>query len=177
MITRRDQDILNFIEDFHAATTSQLHRLFFQGTSYRYGCKRLQYLYEHGFLKRMRSTISNEYAYYFKKPSMLQQIHHDLIRAELYVNIKERYKLLEWNNETPVANIRPDALAYIEYGLPLMIEVHLSNKFNFEKYRQNFIPLFGIAPRIIIVTDKKINPPDSRYRIVKTNMQGVEKIL
>ena len=177
MITQRDQDILNFIEDFHAATTSQLYRLFFQGTSYRYSCKRLQYLYEQGFLKRMRSTISNEYAYYLKKPSMLPQIHHDLIRAELYVNIKERYKLLEWNNEMSVANIRPDALAYIEYGLPLMIEVHLSNRFNFDKYNQDFIPLFGIQPRIIVVTDKKINPPDSRYRIVKTDMQGIDKIM
>jgi len=177
MITQRDQDILNFLEDFHAATTSQLQRLFFNGTSYRYSCKRLQYLYEQGFLKRMRSTISNEYAYYFKKPSMLQQIHHDLIRAELYVNIKERYKLLEWNNEMSVANIRPDALAYIEYGLPLMIEVHLSNRFNFDKYNQDFIPLFGIQPRIIVVTDKKINIPDRKYRIVKTDMQGIDKIM
>lgn len=177
MITQRDQDILNFLEEFHAATTSQLQRLFFHGTSYRYSCKRLQCLYEQGFLKRMRSTISNEYAYYLKKSSMLQQIHHDLIRTELYVSIKEQYKLLEWNNEMPISNIRPDALAYIEYGLPLMIEIHLSNRFNFEKYKQNFIPLFGIQPRIIIVSDKKINPPDSRYRIIKTNMQGVGKIL
>ena len=88
MITQRDQDILNFLEDFHAATTSQLQRLFFNGTSYRYSCKRLQYLYEQGFLKRMRSTISNEYAYYLKKPSMFQQIHHDLLRTELYVSIR-----------------------------------------------------------------------------------------
>jgi len=108
---------------------------------------------------------------------MLPQIHHDLIRAELYVNIKERYKLLEWNNEMSVANIRPDALAYIEYGLPLMIEVHLSNRFNFDKYNQDFIPLFGIQPRIIVVTDKKINIPDRKYRIVKTDMQGIDKIM
>jgi hypothetical protein len=177
MITQRDQDILNFIEDFHAATTSQLHRLFFRNTSYRYSRKRLQCLYEQGFLRRMRSTINNEYAYYLKKPSMLQQIHHDLLRAELYVNIKERYKLLEWNNEMRIGNIRPDAVAYIEYGLPLMIEIHLSNRFNFDKYKKDFVSLFGTEPRIVICTDKALSLPDKRYKLVKTDMTGAEALI
>lgn len=41
----------------------------------------------------------------------------------------------------------------------------------------NFLPIFGIQPRIIIVTDKKINPPDSRYRVITTDMRDIEKIL
>lgn len=177
MITKRDQDIINFIEEFHAATTSQIKRLFFAGTSTRYARKRLQYLYENKFLMRMRSTINNDYAYYVKKRSLLQQTHHDLIRAELYTHIKEHYKLLEWNNEMPIENIRPDALAYIERGIPLLIEIHLSNRFNFDKYKKDFLPLFGISPRIIVVTDKNIRIPDSRYRMVRTDMQGIESIL
>jgi hypothetical protein len=140
MITKRDQDVLNFIEDFHAATSKQIHKIFFD-TSGQYSRIRLKYLTDEIILKRTKSTIDNSFAYYIDRKPM--QIHHDLIRAELYTAIKSKYNLLEWHNEATVANIRPDALCYIEHSgivFPVMIEVHLSNKFNFDKYKMDFLP-------------------------------------
>jgi len=174
MITKRDQDIINFVEDFHIATSKQIHRLFFPNTSIQYRCERLRYLCREKLLKRTRSTIDNCYAYYVKKHS---QVHHDLLRAELFVNIKAQYNLLEWSNEMTIGSIRPDALAYIERGLPLMIEIHLSNRFDFEKYDTDFLPVFGTHPRIVICTDKTLRLPDRRYRIVTTDMQGLDRLL
>lgn len=183
MITKRDQDIYNYLEDFHIATSKQLHRLFFSNTSERYSRKRLQYLTETGFIKQTKSTIDNCFAYYIKKPV---QIHHDLIRSELFVSMNEKYKILSWHNEMTVENIRPDAMAFIDdHGIefPVFIEVHLSNKFDFDKY-ENLIKktdlraLFGIMPRVVICTDRHVTVPkiNLKFVIVGIDMQGLDSL-
>lgn len=184
MITKRDQDILNFIEEFHAATSSQINRLFFANTSYRYGLKRLHYLYSQGFIHRRRSTINNDYAYYINNKSLLQQLHHDLIRAELYSHINNTFKVLQWNNEAPVSSIRPDALCYIEnHGIvfPVLVEVHLNNKFNFDKYKGiDFVNLFGVPPRVLICTDRKVTIQSMqgiKFKVIGFDMAGLDSIL
>jgi len=181
MITRRDQDIINFLEDFHIATSSQIHRLFFN-TSYQYSRERLYKLYQDGILKRTQSTIDNCYAYYIDRKPV--QIHHDLIRSELYTNIKTKSHLLEWVNEQPIENIRPDALCYIENAgiiFPTMIEIHLSNSFNVDKYRGiDFLALFGVRPRLVICTDRQITVPAVKnlsIKIVGTDMSGLDRII
>lgn len=194
MITKRDQDILNFIEEFHIATSSQIHKLFFDQSNYRYCMQRLQQLYNIGFLKRARSTISNEHAYYIKKPSLLQQMHHDLVRSELFVNINKTYKILAWNNEEPIKNIRPDAMVYVQnsaftyindHGIvfPVFIEIHLNNKFNFDKYKDllknnDLKAMFGLMPRVVICTDRQVTPPQIgiRFKVVGIDMKGLDTI-
>ena len=165
MITCRDQDIINFLEDFHIATSSQLHRLFYNLTSPRYTRKRLHYLCDCGHIKRARSTIDNSYAYYTdRKPA---QLHHDLIRTELYTSIKSKYDLLNWHNEATVGHIRPDALCYINHSgivFPVLVEVHLSNKFDFDKYKMDFRPILGTQPRVIICTDREVKLPVSAIK-------------
>lgn len=184
MITKRDQDIINLLEDFHIATTNQIHRLYFQTISYRYVAKRLEYLYSQNYIKRTKSTIDNCFAYYLdKKPT---QIHHDLIRSELYSHIKNKYNVLEWGNETTIENIRPDALCYInDNGIvfPILVEIHLSNKFNFDKYinlaQNNDLKLiFGIMPRVLICTDRGITIPNARikFKVVNVDMKGLDTL-
>lgn len=176
MITKRDQNILNFLDEFHIATSNQLHQLFFD-TSVRYSRKRLQYLCDHGYIKKARSTIDNCYAYYAKKPA---QVHHDLIRTELYVYMKNNYELLEWNNEYPIDSIRPDALCYIKEKtvIPIMIEIHLSNKFDFGKYKGiDFLTLFGVPPTVLICTDRQVTVPNNMFKVVNLNMLTLKKCI
>jgi hypothetical protein len=180
MITKKDQDVLNFLTDFHIGTCNQIHKLFYNLTSIQYTRKRLKYLYDNDYIKRARSTIDNSYAYYIDRKPV--QLHHDLIRAELYANIKSRYDLLEWTNEAPVSNIRPDALAYVKHvGIvfPLMIEIHLSNGFNFDKYKIDFKPIFGTNPRVIICTDREVKPPvyAVKFKIVGLDMSNLDSLL
>lgn len=184
MITKRDQDMFNEIEEFHVMTSSQIFKLFFADSSKRYSQLRLQHLTDEGFLKRTRSTINNDYAYYIDKKPL--QVHHDLIRSELYVNLKQRYEVLEWNNEVTIANIRPDAMTYIkDHGIifPVCVEVHLSNQFNFDKYihliKENDLKaMFGLNPRVIICTDRdvKIPPMSIKFKVIDLKMDGLNTL-
>jgi hypothetical protein len=185
MITKRDQDVLNFLEDFHIATSGQIQRLFFPNT-YRYCMKKLSGLCEEGFVKHTVSTINNCRAYYIDHRPV--QVHHDLIRAELYAELKRRYVIKDWLNEKTVDHTRPDALAYIEdHGIvfPVFIEIHLNNKFDFDKYKKLFgesdlKAMFGVMPRVLICTDRQINPPPGllKYKVVNfNNMSGLENLL
>lgn len=195
MITKREQDIYNFLdikenggEGFHIATSSQLHQLFFSQTTNRYSQKRLAYLVKQGFLKRRRSTIDNGYAYYIPgTTSLLQQVHHDLIRTELYLHIKEKYKVIEWNNECTIEHIRPDVVAFIEdHGIafPVLVEIHLNNRFDFDKYKTllkttDLRAMFGLMPRVLICTDRQVTVPAGllKYKIINFNtMAGLESL-
>ncbi len=185
MITKREQDVICMLEDFHIATTNQIFMLFFKNTSLRYCQTRLSYLKKENVIKKTRSTIDNCNAYYItnKKPI---QVHHDLLRAELYAKISCKYTVLEWFNEYSIENIRPDAFAYIKDNgivFPIFIEVHLSNKFNFEKYSEllkicDLKSMFGIIPRVIICTDRQITIPNIkiRFRQVDIDMSGIDSI-
>ncbi len=175
MITNRDQNILNFIEDFHIATARQIYGVFFDNTSYRYCNSRLLYLFNEGFIKRTRSTIDNSYAYYINKKPV--QLHHDLIRSQIYVLLNHHYKVEAWQNEYTVENIRPDAFCIIndhDILFPCFVEVHLNNKFNFDKYSNlvkttDLKAIFGLIPRVIIVTDRDIVTPSNlgiKFKIV-----------
>jgi hypothetical protein len=181
MITARDQSVINFLEEdgFHIATSNQLHKLFFPTTSYQYSRERLRYLLNNQCIKRTRSTIDNSYAYYVGNKPV--QLHHDLIRTELYTAIKQRYDVLEWHNEAPIGNIRPDALCYIKHNgivFPVLIEIHLSNGFNFDKYKMDFAPLLGTQPRVIICTDRSVKLPVSavKFKLVGLDMSGLDAL-
>jgi hypothetical protein len=187
MITKRDQDIINFLEEegFHIATTSQLHGIFFKDLTYRCCAARLEKLTEQEHIKRTQSTINTSYAYYVSKKPV--QIHHDLIRTELYMNIKNTYQIMEWHNEYTFLNLRSDAFAYIsdhDIVFPCFIEIHLNNRFDFEKYNTLFREsdlktLFGILPRVIICTDRDITIPKGlglKFKVVDLEMNGLESL-
>jgi hypothetical protein len=192
MITQNDQSMFNFVDDFHAATTSQLRRLFFKKSSYQYTCKRIKYLADNGYIKQTKSTLDNGYAYYNGTKPV--QLHHDLIRAELFVSLKDKYKVLAWNNEEKVKNIRPDATAYVnnsaftyidDHGIvfPVFIEIHLNNHFNFDKYKElirttNLKELYGIMPRVIICTDRQVTVPNIgiKFKVIGLDMSGLDTL-
>ena len=184
MITKRDQDIINFLDDFHIATSEQIHKLFFPGIAVRSRNARLKYLLDTGFIKMTRSTIDNSYAYYVgKKP---YQIHHDLIRTELYTHLKGKYNVLEWHNEYTIGNIRSDAYCYIRHNgipYPVFVEIHLHNKFNFDKYKilcdtMDLKAVFSIVPRVIICTDRSITIPNMpiKFKVVDIEMKDLDSI-
>jgi len=85
-----------------------------------------------------------------------------------------------------VGNIRPDAFAYInDYGIvfPVFIEIHLNNKFDFDKYKEfvknnDLRSMFGIIPRVIICTDRQVTIPNIgiRFKVIGIDMSGLELI-
>lgn len=104
----------------------------------------------------------------------------------MYVALTNTYEILEWNNETPIENIRPDALIYIQnHGIifPVFVEVHLSNRFDFDKYK-DFIrdndlrAMFGIVPRVIICTDRQVSIPNIgiKFKLIGIDMSGIDTL-
>jgi hypothetical protein len=197
MIVQTEQDLLNFLEMFHIGTSSQLHKLFWPQTSLRYCNDRLLYHYKQQNLNRCRSTISNGYAYYINKKPV--QVSHDLYRTEVFTAIKQRYEILDWSNEYTVNHIRPDArtnivnqtMAFIndhETIFTVFIEIHLSNKFNFQKYidfanSTNLKLKYGLPPRVLIVTDREVKIPNEalnigfKFKVVGAeDMKGIDRI-
>lgn len=184
MITKKDQDLYNFLEDFHIADSKHLKQIFFENKSNQYACGRLKYLSDQGFIKRTKSTISNGYAYFTsKKP---EQIHHDLLRVKIFTTLRRLYTISEWGNEVTIGNIRPDAVAFINnnnIAFPVLAEVHLSNRFNFDKYiefvKSNDIKsMFGVAPRVLIFTDRKVTIPNIgiKFKVIKLDMSGLDTL-
>lgn len=184
MLMPRDIKLINFLEDFHIATSGQLHRLFFPDSSIRYSSKRLKYLFAQGYIKRTRSTLTSGYAYFANKRP--EQVHHDLLRVELFLGLKKLYSVPQWGNEKTVGGIRPDAVAVVvdhDVKFPVFIEIHLNNHFNFDKYKEmeknvDLKAVFGLMPRVIICTDRQVTIPAMpvKFKVVGLDMKGLESI-
>ena len=185
MITKRDQDILNYLDDFKISTTKQIHRIFFNGLSYRCCARRLEQLEKYGHIKHTNSTIDISFAYYTDKKPV--QIHHNLLRSEIYSHIINMYNVLEWHNEYSFQNIRSDSFAYIDdHGIPfpVFLEVHLGNSFNFDKYnilaKENDLKvIFGLMPRVVIFTDRNVSLPKNspiKFKLVDVNTKGLDSL-
>jgi hypothetical protein len=175
MLMQRDQLIINGLEDFHVMTSKQITELYFPETSYRFAATRIKYMFEQKWIKQTVSTIDKCFAYYVEnKPA---QIHHDLIRAEIYTKLQAVYQVIGWKNEQTILDIRPDAFALIsDSGIefPVMIEIHLSYTFDFNKYANKDFSAYmgGKIPRVIICTDKTITLPS--FKNVKFKAVGIE---
>lgn len=133
MLTSRDFEILEFLENYKVANTTILQYFFFPSLS---ACqKRLLKLVQSKQLKRARDSINNEYIYYIKKP---KQLNHSLKITELYMELSKKYEIIHFKTEVGIGSIRPDAIfGYKENNKAKigMLEVELSNKdFNIKKY-------------------------------------------
>lgn len=186
ILQARDKKILEFIEKFKVATTSQIEKEFFikHKQSARLARRRLKKLYDAKLIKRERSHINYEYVYYFEKP---KQIRHQVLVVGFYQAVKKHGKIIEFTPEKGMGGIRPDAVCKIAKNNHLhlfCIEVELSNNgFNQDKYEQFYISReykkwFPVFPKVIIVSDKKINvtPSKIKYIQISTDMEGIESI-
>lgn len=186
ILQERDKAILDFIERFKAATTSQIAREFFHSNSQAEALarRRLKKLCDEKLLKRERNNINAEYVYYTKKSA---QMAHQLILVDFYLQIKRYGQLIEFTPEKVMGDIRSDAVCKIVRGNLLhlfCVEVELSNNnFNQQKYEtfystREYKKWFEVFPKIIIICDKNIKVEPSRLRFVQvpTTLEGLEVI-
>jgi hypothetical protein len=160
MLTSRDIEIKEFLDNYKVATTTTLAHFFFPSSWACY--KRLKYLSEHKQIKRMRDSIKNEYIYYIKHP---KQLKHSLLVTDFYRELSKQFQVINFKVEPVLGNIRPDAVfGYIDNNKKCigLLEVEISNKgFNINKYEKFYISneyksYFPVMPRIFIVTNKNI---------------------
>lgn len=126
MITKRDTEVLEFIKN-NPCKSDIIEKLFYP--SYRVAMKRLNTMYEEGYVKRYRPTPNDKYFYYIgTKPKQVE--HMDLTaRSILWIKSKG-YNVVSFKREVKLEGIRPDAIAGIEKGGNcgiLMIEIERFN--------------------------------------------------
>ncbi|MDU6263737.1 MAG: hypothetical protein E6600_04475 [Anaerocolumna aminovalerica] len=174
MLTTRDVEIKDFLDNYKVATTSTIAHFFFPSQWAAY--KRLKYLVDHKQIKRIRDSINNEYMYFAKRP---KQLRHSLLVTEFYREFSNQYQVVNFKIEPVLRNIRPDAVfGYVKNGKNYigLLEVEISNKgFNFNKYEKfyssyEYKNYFPVMPNIFIVTDKNITRINNniKYKIIKT---------
>jgi hypothetical protein len=186
VIMETEQKVLDFLEVFKCATTSQLTKLFYMTTKYPYNKsrRRLKILYDDKHIKRERNSINMEYVYFPKKNN---QFNHSLILTEFYVQLQELAEIDKFEVEQPYGKIRPDGMCICGYkGFThyFFIEVHISNnKFNQDKYisyygSREWKQYFDVFPKVIIISDKKVELQQSPLKFIqiKQNCEDIKNI-
>lgn len=186
MITPTDQKVLDFLEVFNCATTSQLTKLFYNTVKYPYNKsrQRLKILHDDKYVKRDRNDINMEYVYYLRKNN---QFRHSLILTEFYIQLQELAEIDSFEIEQPYGNIRPDGMCICGYrGFThyFFIEAHISNnKFNQDKYISYYGSLewekyFDVFPKVVIISDKKVDlkPTNLKFTQIQTSCEDILNI-
>lgn len=189
VLQKRERQLLEFIDTFGAATTTQLQRLFYtdmKGQSARRKAQdRLLQLHKNKYLKRDRSDLNSEYVYYQKKT---QFVNHQTLLVDVYLALRSfKGEILEFTPEVVMGEIRPDAKVMFDDGELthiFLVEIHRNNVFNQEKYETFYLSkvwkvYFQVFPKILIVSDKKINwkPSKLPYIQVPYSLDGLKKII
>jgi len=180
MLTTRDLEIVDFLNEYKIASTTTIAELFFPSIWACY--KRLQVLTKNKVIKRVRDSINNEYLYYSKR--LPKQLKHALLVTDFYRELHKKAEIISFKKEPLLDDIRPDAMfayKYKEKNYLGLLEIEISNKgFDYGKYErfystQNYKNHFPVMPIVFIVGDK-VKLPDGlkvNYKIIKTNMEGL----
>lgn len=191
MITSRDLQAVEFINEFGAATTEQIRQLFYEmgedgkpiGQSYTVCKRRLREIIKDTNIKRKKGPVTNQYIYYVGSPT---QRWHKALRTELYCRLKKMegdLKLFEVEYALP--GVKADAFFAYSYGgkgYLYFVEVELSNKgLDVAKYERLYLSKdhpFPVFPGILVISDKKIKA-NTKLKIIRvgTDFSNMEAIL
>lgn len=170
MITKRDSQILKYLQEYKCAHTSTLAAFY---PSVQVARRRLRILCESRQIGRVRDNINAEYIYYLTKP---KQLRHAVLLTDFLREFSRIATIESCKPEVAIGNVRADALiGYKRKGIRQLafIEVQISNtpmdiqkyeKLYYSKEWEKKIPLF---PTIIAITDKKI--PETKLQVIRVN--------
>src|SRR5699024_9020030 len=115
LLTKRDDEIRDFLKEVSIADTSTINTLFFNG-SIRSCQRRLKQLTEYKFIKRLdRFYLNQEYLYYVNK--MPTQLEHKLIFSQFLGKLKELgADIIKYRPTFKVCNIIPDGFVAFTYN-------------------------------------------------------------
>ena len=125
MLTRRDFEIIEFLDQYKVASTSTIQTFFFPSLSATR--KRLKAMHEMNKIKRIRDNINNEYIYFTKRP---KQMNHSASVTSAYSYLIKNYNLQKFKLEPSMGSIRPDALFGVvdnKNSFICCLEIELSN--------------------------------------------------
>lgn len=182
VVTPRDDEVIMFLRQFGAATTSTLNTLFFGNL--RYTQRRLKKLYQHKLISRDRDIVS-EYYYYLQKP---KQLRHQLVLTGFYREVCGVVKVDRFLGATTLGSIRPDGIMAYRVGKSqyvACIEVETSNNgFNANKYlkwketKEYTKYGFSAFPLVVVISSRSV-PTQKQFKVIhiKPHFRDIRKLL
>lgn len=169
-LTERDIEIKKFLKDVIVADTNTITTIFFKGSK-RAAQQRLKLLVDNRHMKAFREDILSQNIYYLnKKPSSYK---HKIVFSKLLGKLKEQgIEVIKYVTPLKIGNIIADGFVAISINGEnriYFVEVELTKFFDTEKYldlyySRAYKDKFPIMPRILVITDKKVNT-DNRLDI------------
>ena len=162
ILTKRDEEIIQFLSEYKCANTSTIANIFFNGSK-RPCSRRLKNLREHGFINSSQEFVCLEQIHYVgKKPTQLK--HSTILTnfiAKLYQN---NIDILKSKIEFKIENVRSDLLLVCKIQDKthiFFIEVCNTKKFDVKKYiklkeSNSWRNIFPVFPGIIAISDKPV---------------------
>lgn len=191
MLTNKDAQILEFVEQYGGITINQCKSLFFN-TKFGYDTarRRLKALHQEGYLKADRDFLSDRIIYYnYKKLSS-----HKILLLDFYSKIiEEGAEVVLFKREFKTPGARADGFIIYKYkniAKMLLIEIDINNKTKVDKYVKcyeegYFQRQFGAFPLVMIVEKKKkekgkkAESKEIKYKVVRVdyNYNDIKVIL
>lgn len=183
-LTKRDEAIIDFLNNCKCADTQTLCNIFFDG-KLRATQLRLKALADNKYIKFYRENVISPNIYYIKrKPTQLK---HSLILSRFIGEVyKSGIEVLKYKIPLKVGNVIADGFICINYNNDpriFLVEVENSKYFTTSKYiellqTKGYKEKFPIMPSIIVITDKKIKY-DDRLDIIQinTDLSNMENLM
>ena len=183
-LTKRDDEILEFIKAVSVADTTTLNEIFFNGST-RACQRRMKLLTDAKLVKRLeRKYLNQEYVYYISR--MPKQLEHKLLLSKLIGKMHNvGAEIIKVKSPFCVGNIIADG--FVVYKLDnrvrmALIEVERSKEFDKDKYIEivnvkEFKDMFPVRPLIIVLSDNQ--PVDMElFKIIniKTDFSNINNI-
>lgn len=191
MITKRDKQIIKFVEVHGSITINQCAKMFFRNNkeAYDQARKRLRIIYNGDFLKRYRKDIQSEVVYFIDRPLKI----HDLKLMDVFAELSQ-YEVIMFQKEYEIhidinTNYRVDAAAIIKVNgvyIPIFIEIDYTHFTNIKKIKHliydyeltNKMKLTFIIVKLDQAESELIPIPDkNKYFILPWNLGGYERVL
>lgn len=172
ILTERDNQIIDFLNNYKCATTSTISKLYFND-SLRPCNRRLKHLREHGFIKSSQEYISTEKVHYInKKPTQLK---HSCICSQFACMMKLNDNIIKEKIEFKIGNVRCDLLMINDKPEIYLIEVCNTKPFDLNKYiklKRSLVwkDVFPVFPTIVVISDKPVKK-SNELNIIHYNLK------
>ncbi|HFL3726342.1 MULTISPECIES: hypothetical protein [Peptostreptococcaceae] len=183
-LTKRDDEILEFIKVVSVADTTTLNEIFFNGST-RACQRRMKLLTDAKLVKRLeRKYLNQEYIYYISR--MPKQLEHKLLLSKLIGKMHNvGAEIIKVKSSLCIGNIIADG--FVVYKLDnrvrmALVEVERSKEFDKDKYieivnAREFKDMFPVRPLIIVLSDNKPVDMDIFKVInIKTDFSNINNI-
>lgn len=183
-LTKRDDEIIEFIKSVSVADTTTLNELFFNNST-RSCQRRMKLLTDAKLVKRLeRKYLNQEYIYYVSR--MPKQLDHKLLFSQLVGKMHSiGAEIIKIKCPLCISNIIVDG--FVVYKLDdrvrmALVEIERTKEFDKDKYievvkSKEFQDMFPVKPLVIVVSDNK--PVDmDLFKIinVKTDFSDINNI-